>query len=214
MASSKGKGWRILLLILLVIIVELLFSWPKILNSLGNYLIFEEEPQRGDVIVVLGCWEDTVVRAWHAADLYREGLAPVVFLPGVAKVKRWMEAEGEGISMPDQRSMLKEALRAFGVPKEAIRTVDEEVGCTEDEAEVTRKWLKGKNVRRVLLVTSRYHSRRAWILFRDALQGMAEVVSLPSPYDDFQPDGWWRRREDAKRVVLEYEKLLYYKLRR
>lgn len=207
-----SRKWRIFLLVVLVLLMELLVLWRPLLNGLGSYLILEETSRPGDVIVVLGCWEDTVVRARYAAELYRQGLAPRIFLPGVARVKRWEDLKGRGVLLPDQRQMLQEVLEAFGVPREALETVQQEVACTEDEARVTRKWLEERGYKVVLLVTSRYHSRRADIIFSDLLQGRAEVVSLPSPYDDFRPEGWWQRREDTKRVVFEYEKLLYYKL--
>lgn len=32
------------------------------------------------------------------------------------------------------------------------------------------------------------------------------VDLCPTPYDDFKAAAWWRSREDAKRVVMEYAK--------
>jgi hypothetical protein len=36
------------------------------------------------------------------------------------------------------------------------------------------------------------------------------VISCPSQYDDFNVERWWQSREDLKRGVLEYIKLLEF----
>ena len=211
--EGRGKRWkRILLLFLFLLIIELIAYWQHILVSLGSYLIYEEPPRKGDLIVVLGGWDDRVVRAREAADLYHKGLAPKIFVTRPERPLGWKMLAEKGARPFEAREGMIRALKSFGVDPKAIETVEKEVSCTEDEAKVVRDWVKDKDYRVILLVTSRYHSRRAWIIFRDALEGKARVVSLPSRYDDFRPEGWWKRRKDLKRVVFEYEKLLYYLL--
>jgi len=34
------------------------------------------------------------------------------------------------------------------------------------------------------------------------------IISRPTRYDTFDPEGWWRSRSDAKEVLAEYEKLV------
>jgi uncharacterized SAM-binding protein YcdF (DUF218 family) len=69
--------------------------------------------------------------------------------------------------------------------------------------------------RQVLLVSSKFHSRRSALIFRWALADLGrdvKVLSCPTPYDDFNAAAWWKSREDAKRVVMEYAKLANFYL--
>jgi uncharacterized SAM-binding protein YcdF (DUF218 family) len=86
----------------------------------------------------------------------------------------------------------------------------QEVTSTWDEAQEVRSLVEQKGYKSVVLVTSKYHSRRASLIFQDALKGKATVISVPSPYDSSDPESWWKRDEDAKKVLMEYQKLLVY----
>ena len=37
-----------------------------------------------------------------------------------------------------------------------------------------------------------------------------KIVIQPSKYETFNPDAWWKNRNDAKLVFEEYVKLIYY----
>ena len=70
-------------------------------------------------------------------------------------------------------------------------------------------------MKRVLLVSSKFHSKRSAKLFRWAtgsLDREVKVLSCPTPYDTFNANAWWSSREDAKRVVMEYAKLANFYL--
>jgi len=70
--------------------------------------------------------------------------------------------------------------------------------------------MEAKGYTTVLLVTSKYHARRASLIFKDALTEEVTVISVPSPYDSSDPETWWKRNKDAQRVIMEYQKLLVY----
>ena len=60
---------------------------------------------------------------------------------------------------------------------------------TYEEALKTREWVKKYNLKSLLLVTSSYHSYRAWWIFQKVLSGV-EVYSVPVPFgqDWYAPD--------------------------
>lgn len=89
-------------------------------------------------------------RVWHAARLYRAGKAPVVIPSGLG------EAAASAV-----------LLRDLGVPPDAIR-VENASRNTAENATRTRALLNEMGVRRVLLVTSAFHMRRARLLFEKA----------------------------------------------
>lgn len=78
-------------------------------------------------------------------------------------------------------------------------------GSTRMEAEYVGKYLKTANIRKIVLVTSNYHTRRAAWLFRHVNPWLAiNVVPAPDPF--FSPDNWWQSRAGKKTFLLEWLK--------
>ncbi len=72
--------------------------------------------------------------------------------------------------------------------------------------------LEGLDVRRVAVVTSPYHSRRAGWAARRVFEGV-EVLDRPAQPSFWSPEGWWRDSFSRRIVLREYGKLVYYVLR-
>jgi uncharacterized SAM-binding protein YcdF (DUF218 family) len=66
------------------------------------------------------------------------------------------------------------------------------------EAARARGW------RRVILVTSPQHSRRVKLVWTRETSGRVEGLVALAKEDDFQSDGWWRKRRQAEAVLHEY----------
>lgn len=63
----------------------------------------------------------------------------------------------------------------------------------------------------MLLVTSKYHTRRAAAVYRHLAAGELEIVTRPARYGAFEPEAWWRKRMSIRRLLIEYQKLaLFY----
>lgn len=152
-----------------------------------------EEMPTADAIVLLGggmgCNTNLLVypeicqaadRVWHAARLWKAGKAPVIITSG--------ESE-EFTSVP--------LLLDFGVPKSAI-LVEPSARNTEENAKFVAEQLKagvkeGDAPRKILLVTSALHMRRAELMFRRAFEKYAavegngarpiEIIPAASDYD-------------------------------
>jgi uncharacterized SAM-binding protein YcdF (DUF218 family) len=60
-------------------------------------------------------------------------------------------------------------------------------------------------VKRVILVTSNYHTRRAGSIFRRAAPDL-EFYVVASPDEFFNPDSWWKNREASKTFIFEWMK--------
>ena len=74
---------------------------------------------------------------------------------------------------------------------------------TLEEAQDLRVLISERQWRKVLLVTSNYHTRRARYIFRKTLPGEVslEVAGAASP--DFEPGSWWQSRQGRKTFFLE-----------
>ncbi len=204
------RGKLIFLIVVALAVIQLIASHQYILKAIGRYLVYQQNPQHADVIVILANWDDTIVRARAGADLFKSGLAKTIFVPRMERMEGHEEIAQRGITIPENRDLLITILLGLGVPLVAIETSGQEVTDTWDEAREASHFIEAKGYTTVLLVTSKYHARRASLIFKDALKGKATVISVPSPYDSSDPEVWWKQNEDSKRVIMEYQKLLVY----
>ena len=177
----------------------------------GRFLQREDPLQRADAIFVLA--GTRAERALEAIDLYKEGWAPRLILsPG-----RMEPAEevlrARGIRLPRETDALADALIRLGVPAEAIMPIQGYVDNTSEEANLLRAMVQAHRWRRVIVVTSKYHTRRAGFAFRRGLENTgAEPIIRASRYDPSDPARWWRIRADVRFAGSEWIKLLYYRL--
>lgn len=204
------RGKLIFLIIMALVIIQLIASHQYILRAIGQYLVYQQDPQQADVIAIPANWEDTIIRARGGADLYKRGLAKAIFVPRMAYMEGLEEIENKGIHILENRDLVIIILEGLGVPLAAINTSAQEVTDTWEEAHEVSNFIEQRGYTSVLLVTSKYHSRRAYLIFKDALKGKATIISIPSPYDSSDPEVWWKRSKDCKRVIMEYQKLLVY----
>ena len=93
---------------------------------------------------------------------------------------------------------------------DAIVVLRRRAASTESEARTIARWACRQGVRRLVVVTSRAHTRRARLILRQALGRGIELAMRPSRSDAFTAARWWRVRRDAKLVLSEYEKLANY----
>ncbi len=111
-------------------------------------------------------------RMWHAARLYRAGKAPLLVLSG-GTVHPGEAPEAE---------VMRQFLGDMGVPASAMLLEGESTTTTENAAD-TARLLRPHGIRRILLVTSALHMRRARGLFERA--GF-DVVPAPTDYEVVQ----------------------------
>ncbi len=124
---------------------------------------------------------DTDARAREAITLYQQGWAPYIIFSGAAQDK-------EGTS--NAAAMAQQALGAR-VPQNAI-LLDEASVNTADNASQVRPIVVQHNFKRLILVTSPYHQRRASIEFNRRLGDIATIVNHPTSTDRYWNSGnWW-----------------------
>lgn len=188
---------RLLTLILLVALAGAVFLSERrpLLTAVAQFLIVQDPLDQADTIIVLsGARRDERVR--QAAELFRQGYAPVVILSGGEEL--------EGIPIPElQRA---QALK-HGIPASALR-FEKLSTSTAEQARYLRSMLEAIGAHRALVVTSSFHTRRTRYLFRRIFVGSpVDIRVYPVLQDIFTPVEWWTRDWDTEQVVLEYIKL-------
>lgn len=175
----------------------------------GRFLQHEDPLSHADAIFVLaGSRAD---RWFEAVDLYRAGYAPVILLsPGHVEVtEQWLRAHG--IRFPTDAELAHDAMVQLGIPPNAVLTPFTNIDNTAGEAEMLRRTAQRHGWTRVIVVTSKYHTRRAGFAMRRALKGSGiTIIMHATRYDTSDPARWWHHRPDVRWVTLEWQKLLAY----
>ncbi len=153
-------------------------------------LSVESDPRQADVLVVLG--GGAKERASRAADLFNEGAVEKIIVSGIGDTE-------------ENRDLLV----SKGVRLSAIQ-LETKSRSTKENAEFSVPLLRCLGARRVIIVTSWYHSRRALHCFQRYAPEI-EFISLPTRQD--LPKSSWPNNAVRSRILLEYVKLLYYWLR-
>jgi uncharacterized SAM-binding protein YcdF (DUF218 family) len=182
---------------------------PRLLTAAGGLLIHADPLQRADAIVVLAPLLDRVM---EAAELYRQGYAPLVIVTRPARDIGAQELIDRGIfrSSEDQR---RDALIALGVSPGSIVVLDGLVDSTAEEARLFAEWASSRPIRRAIVVTSPPHTYRSRHTFRRAVENLGlEILVHPSSRHPFRSDTWWRSRGTLRDGLSEWQKLLYYRL--
>jgi uncharacterized SAM-binding protein YcdF (DUF218 family)/glycosyltransferase involved in cell wall biosynthesis len=134
-------------------------------------------------------------RVQHAVGLYRAGFARyLIFSTG------WTYTFHEA-------QIMRAVAVALGVPADAI-LLEEEAGSTFENVVFVRAILDRQGWRRVLLVSSPYHMRRAVLTFRKTAPHI-DVVPAPAR-SAFYAHDWGATPQQLRAILHEYLALVYY----
>ena len=171
-------------------------------HQVGYWLVVEDPLRRAATVVVLG--GDFPFRAVEAADLYRRGWAPEVWLTRPSNPEQ--EAALARLGLPgsggEERGNAA-VLERLGVPAGAIRVLPARVLNTAQEVGAVARELTGQGGTVAILVTSKPHSRRVRSTWRAVVgSGPGVIVRYPAA-DAFDAGGWWHNTRDALAVSRE-----------
>ena len=99
--------------------------------------------------------------------------------------------------------MNREVLERLGVPSPAIRVLRDGVLNTADEVRLVARELERVGASRVILVTSKPHSRRVRAIWRALVGNSPRAVVRYAASDPYDPGHWWRRTGDMLAVSRE-----------
>jgi uncharacterized SAM-binding protein YcdF (DUF218 family) len=175
----------------------------------GRLLVVADPlPARADAIVVLaGSIPDRVL---EAADIHRRGVAARVVVTRERVRPGELVLRARGVHLPESDELTIQALERLGVPPDAVVRLRRRANSTESEARTIARWACSHRIRSLIVVTSRFHTRRARLILRETLGPTIALAIRPSRYDPFNAAHWWRDRRDAKNLLSEYQKLTNY----
>jgi uncharacterized SAM-binding protein YcdF (DUF218 family) len=178
------------LLFLLAFLASFAFLYlvrHPLMRLAGEAWMLNDPPVPSDVIIVLGDDNYPGDRAFQAAELYRSGIAPVVVASG-----RMLRAN---VSVAD---LIGHDLESFGIPAKAVVRFSQRASNTKQEAESLSALISRSGWKRILIVTSNYHARRAEFIF-DRVLPPDLILHVSGARDtEFNPSGWWETRTGQK----------------
>ncbi|MBI4484038.1 MAG: YdcF family protein [Acidobacteria bacterium] len=199
--------WRGIVAVLLLGPVLLYLAREPLLTAAARALTIDDAEAPADYLVVLGGGAET--RPFAAAELYRKRFAPRVVI---------FEHKTDRITdlglTPTHDQLYRKVLELEGVAAEAIVRLPGAVDSSWDEARSLQRLLASHPARRVVLVTSAEHTRRARWVFRKVLDGTpVQVRMAPARHLTFDETNWWKQDEGALAYLHEYLKLPFYWIR-
>ena len=167
-----------------------------LLRAFANWWVVDEAPVKADAIVVLAGDSADAKRVRRAVELYQQGWAPRILL-----------------SEPFQRPFLTEGVfmfedaKGFGAPESALHLVASEADSTQEEKDVILDYAVEHNLHRLLVVTSDYHTRRAFAIYSAAAKKRGlELRMISAPHLLMDRRRWWKNRAALKAMSFEFLK--------
>jgi uncharacterized SAM-binding protein YcdF (DUF218 family) len=188
-----GIIFGLLSLIFFLAILACLYALRHpLMRLVGQLWVVNESATTADVIIVLGDDNYGGDRAAHAAELYRAGLAPQIVASG-RQLRHYA-----GIA-----EMIERDLESHGVPATSILKFPHRAANTKEEAEALAGFVASRGWRRVLLVTSDYHARRARFIYGRVFPPSVTVRVSAAHGSEFDPSHWWETHLGQKILFNE-----------
>lgn len=165
--------------------------------SLGFYLSPQSRLAKSDAIVAVSGGE-TNSRADEAIELYRDQWAPKIIFSGAA-----LDPNG-----PSNAAAMKRRAVAAGVPAADI-LLDEVSTNTFENALAVREIIRAQSMKQIILVTSPYHQRRAFVTFRSKLGKGVKIINHSATDSRWRRSSWWSNDYSYRVTVAELQKTLY-----
>jgi uncharacterized SAM-binding protein YcdF (DUF218 family) len=180
---TRKTLWRISLVAaaVLALLAVLAFLFPQ------KALVIDDGSRQADAIVLLGGGSGE--RPSRAAELFRAGVAPRILVSGAG------DADGNRLLLMHR-----------GVPASAI-SLEPDSKTTRENALLSIPLLRAAGAKKIIIVTSWYHSRRALHCFRHYAPDLT-FYSCPSYHGFARSD--WSQEHLRRRIRAEYLKTIGY----
>jgi uncharacterized SAM-binding protein YcdF (DUF218 family) len=179
--------------------------WQPALRSAGWALVVNDPPAPADIIVV--SLDSGGAGALEAADLVQSGIATRVAVFADPPSGDDHEFIRRGLPYEDASARQIRQLRWLGVT-DVVQIARGDAG-TEGEADALRPWCEQHQLRSIVFVAARDHSRRSRRVLDRVMKGQPTRVAVRSArYSSFDPDRWWETRGGVRIQIVEFQKLL------
>lgn len=191
MTARRRRGCLYILLFVAIALAVLWIFHARLLAALGAALVENDPLENAQAAVVLG-GDDSGERILKAAQLAQAGYAPYVIVDGPATL------------IGHESDMTIEYARRHGFAESLFHALPlpKNLDYTRAETAYVGKYLESHDIRKILLITSNFHTRRAARLIRQQNPWL-HVIVVAAPDPTFHPNDWWKSRDGQKTFFLE-----------
>lgn len=202
---KRIRRWAIFLTVLIVLGVILWIAKVPILIGIGNVLIKEDNPQKVAAVFVLSGHPEE--RMAYAAHLYQSmDIAPRIITTG-SGISSTLAAFGNPVT---DAEVGKIALERAGVPDSVIEVLPRGTSTYEESEEILGYSI-GRGFSRIMIISSRFHTRRVRSVFVEKFKESGiDVLVVGADPVHYETERWWDSEEGLLFVNNEYVKSLYY----
>ena len=201
------KTLAFLCLCIMLIAIGVTFKTP-ILQSFSNFLMKQDNLEKVELIVALS--GNAYERGNEAADLLKQGYAPRIVCPG-GNLETIFLVLGDTIYESD---LCKKDIVRNGVSDSLVAALHYGTS-TREEADTILGYCKEHHIKKIIVVTTLFHTRRAGNVYkkRFAAEGITVLMRGAHAFD-FDEDTWWQNEYGLIGLNNEYMKTLYYFIKR
>jgi hypothetical protein len=197
-----------MLLIVLALVAGAIVAVPAVrepvLRAAGWALVVNEPVGVADIIVM--SLDSGGAGALEAADLVKSGIATRVAVFTDPPSGEDLEFIRRGLPYEDESAKQIRQLGWLGVT-DVVEIPRTEAG-TEGEGQVLPPWCDHHELRSIVVVVGRDHSRRIRRMLSRMMKGHpTRVIVQPARYSSFDPDRWWETRSGIRTEIVELQKL-------
>ena len=192
MEAVKRRAKRGVIFFLVIAAVFAVFFF-----GLGFYLSPQSQLSKSDAIVAISGGE-TQSRVEEAVKLFQEGYAKQLIFSGAALDK----------TGPSNAAAMERQATIEGVPPSDI-TIDEQAADTAQNATNVRDIITQAGYHQIILVTSPYHQRRAYITFSRALGPSVKILNHSAVDQTWRRSKWWATPQSFTLTMTELPKTVF-----
>jgi hypothetical protein len=197
-----------MLLIVLALVPGAIVAVPAVrepvLRAAGWALVVNELVGVADIIVI--SLDSGGAGALEAADLVKSGIATRVAVFTDPPSGEDLEFIRRGLPYEEESAKQIRQLGWLGVT-DVVEIPRTEAG-TEGEGQVLPPWCDHQELRSIVVVVGRDHSRRIRRTLSRVMKGHpTRVIVQPARYSSFDPDRWWETRSGIRTEIVELQKL-------
>lgn len=199
----KGRGAYYWLGVLLLLIICAAVFHEYLLTKAASVLIHEDKLEKADAVFVLGgnAWE----RGKEAARLYRQGYASRIICTGE---HIYNDLKIVKIHLSESGLTRLQVINS-GVPPDSVISLPKATS-TREEAFVILDYARSKGYKKVILVSSSFHTRRVRYSFSKVFKSSGISIIIHGAGATYNESNWWKLEAGLIAVNNEYIKLFYY----
>jgi len=207
---KKSRFPMLKVILFVIIIIYFIFTLYRVplLIKLGDYLVVEHEAQKADLIVCVA--GSDLERAPAVIDLFKKDLAPYILRAKTVEPEGFDYIKSRIEDYPDSYDTFTMIVKGFEVPEKAILSTKNRVKNITEEAVEVRSIVLDRGFQSIILVPSQIDSRRTLMTFDKVFKDdEIKIISLPSHYQSFSPEGWWKDPGWVRELIFEYQRLIF-----